>query len=168
MASISIIEKLFSMSDEVWARHANPWSVWTRYSCLPLLALAVWSREWLGYLSLVPIILVCLWTWLNPRFFNKPKTTNHWASKAVLGERVWLQHPKDQIPSHHHRAILILNIITFAGFLLAILGLIQLEIWPTVFGTIITMIGKSWFLDRMVWLYQDLKSEKELYQSWDY
>lgn len=28
------------------------------------------------------------------------------------------------------------------------------------------IIGKSWFLDRMVWLYQDLKDENELYQSW--
>jgi hypothetical protein len=27
-------------------RHANPVSVWTRFAVLPLLALAVWSREW--------------------------------------------------------------------------------------------------------------------------
>lgn len=168
MSAINIIVKTFAMTDEVWARHANPWSVWTRYACLPLLALAIWSRDWIGYYSLAPIAIVCLWTWLNPRFFSKPLTTKHWASKAVLGERVWLQHPKDQIPEHHHRAIRILNIITFAGFILAIIGLVQLALWPTIFGIIITMLGKSWFLDRMVWLYQDLKDENEIYQSWLY
>ncbi len=37
--------KFFQMSDSVWERHANPWSVWTRYPCLPLLALAVPSVD---------------------------------------------------------------------------------------------------------------------------
>ncbi|KZN58491.1 hypothetical protein N482_22015 [Pseudoalteromonas luteoviolacea NCIMB 1942] len=33
----NFVAKYFAMSDDVWACHANPWSVWTRYSCLPLL-----------------------------------------------------------------------------------------------------------------------------------
>ncbi len=32
-----VIARIFSMSDEVWERHANPLSVWTRYSVLPTL-----------------------------------------------------------------------------------------------------------------------------------
>ena len=36
---------LFGLKGDSWMRHANPWSVWTRFAVLPLLILAVWSRE---------------------------------------------------------------------------------------------------------------------------
>ncbi len=160
--------KFFKMSDRVWERHANPWSVWTRYPCLPLLALAVWSRVWVGWLSVIPIVLVCLWIWINPRVFNRPKSNDHWASRAVLGERAFLKHPRSEVPGHHLRVIRNLNIITFAGFLLAIYGLVVLDVSMTVFGTIVTMLGKTWFLDRMVWLFQDLSSDDNEYSSWLY
>ena len=160
--------KFFHMSDAVWERHANPWSVWTRYPCLPLLALAVWSRTWIGSASLIPIVLVCLWIWLNPRFFAKPKSTNHWASRAVLGERVLLGHERSDIPSHHLQAIRLLNLITFGGFLAAIYGLVVLDASAVYFGTTVTILGKSWFLDRMVWLYQDLSEANDEYRSWLY
>lgn len=161
-------EKLFQMSDDVWQRHANPWSVWTRYSCLPLLAIAIWSRVWIGWLSLIPILVVCLWTWLNPRVFKKPPTTNHWASKAVLGERIMLKHPKNEIPAHHNRAITVLNALTFFASFVAVYGLVVLHPWFAIFGILITMIGKTWFLDRMVWLFHDLQDSREEYQAWLY
>ena len=161
-------EKLFQMSEEVWQRHSNPWSVWTRYPCLPLLCFAVWSRAWIGWMCIIPITVICLWIWLNPRVFGKPKSTNNWASKAVLGERILLKHPKSDIPSHHKTSIGILKLITFIGFLLAVSGLVFLHIWLTILGTVITILGKSWFLDLMVCLYQDLSAESKEYQSWLY
>jgi hypothetical protein len=162
------IERLFQMSDEVWQKHANPWSVWTRYFCLPLLSLAVWSRIWIGWACLVPTTVVCLWVWLNPRVFWKPNSTDNWASKAVLGERVLLKHPKLEIPRHHRAAIGILKTVIFIGFLLTIYGLAVLHLWLTVLGTVIVILGKTWFLDRMVWLYQDLRKEDIDYQNWLY
>ncbi len=68
----SKIANLFSMSDETWERHANPWSVWTRFTILPLIVAAVWSRVWLGSWAWAPIALTILWTWYNPRLFRKP------------------------------------------------------------------------------------------------
>lgn len=47
------IASLFRMTDEVWARHANPWSVWTRYLALPVLIFSIWS----GRLFLVWLLL---------------------------------------------------------------------------------------------------------------
>ena len=35
-------------------------------------------------------------------------------------------------------------------------------------GIVLAYLGKSWFLDRMVWLYEDMKNENEIYKSWDY
>jgi hypothetical protein len=46
--SISV-NKLFGLEGDKWMRHANPVSVWTRFAVLPLMALAVWSREWIGW-----------------------------------------------------------------------------------------------------------------------
>jgi len=66
------IASLFRMTDEVWARHANPWSVRTRYLALPALIFSIWSRIWIGLWSLVPILLSIVWIWINPRVFAIP------------------------------------------------------------------------------------------------
>ena len=50
------IAKLFKLTDENWMKHANPWSVWTRYSVLPIIVLAFWSRVWIGWWSLIPAV----------------------------------------------------------------------------------------------------------------
>lgn len=67
-------------------------SGWSRMSVLPLLALAIWSRIWIGWWSLLPIGVTIFWMWLNPRAFPIPQSTSNWMSKGVLGERVWLRH----------------------------------------------------------------------------
>ena len=159
---------LFKMDDRTWGRHANPWSVWTRFIILPALALAIWSRVWLGWYSLVPIGVVLFWTWLNPRAFGKPKTTKYWSSKAVLGERVWLKRNESPVPKHHRKAIAVLNIVTASGVPFLIWGLFTLQIWPTVLGVVLVYAGKMWFLDRMVWLYEDMKDSNPEYNSWLY
>ena len=168
MGIVTAVEKFFHMTDEVWERHANPWSCWTRFPCLPAFSIAIWSRVWLGWLSLAPVFVVCLWTWLNPRVFGKPRSTDHWASRAVLGERVWLKHPKSEIPIHHLKALRIIQIIILIGSIQIVYGLVALHLWLLILGNVIIILGKMWFLDRMVWLYQDLREEKEEYQSWLY
>lgn len=60
------IASLFRMTDEVWARHTNPWSVWTRFFALPVLILSVWSRTWIGLWAAVPILLSVVWIWISP------------------------------------------------------------------------------------------------------
>lgn len=116
----------------------------------------------------MPVIAICFWIWINPRVFGKPSSTDNWASKAVLGERVLLSPPKSGIPAHHKKAIYALKILMFAGFIPAIIGLIILNPFMAVSGLIITILGKTWFLDRMVWLYQNLIDEKSEYKSWLY
>lgn len=164
----SKIASLFQMDDATWARHANPWSVFTRTSVLPLLIVAVWSRVWIGGWSLGLVAVALLWNWVNPRLFPKPKSTNNWASKAVLGERVWINRDSIPIPDHHRQFPNWLNAIAFLGLLLVIWGLVALSVWPTLMGFVLTLAGKFWFLDRMVWLYSDMKTATPEYQSWLY
>lgn len=93
------ISRLFNLTDDNWMKHANPWSVWTRYSVLPIIVLAFWSRIWLGWWHLIPAIISLAWIFFNPVFFKKPKSTMNWASKSVLGEHVYLNRDKINIPN---------------------------------------------------------------------
>ena len=161
------IANLFNLTDKNWMKHANPWSVWTRYSVLPIIVLAFWSRIWIGMWHLVPAIISIAWMFFNPRFFKKPKSTKNWASKSVLGERVWLNRDKVAVPKHHSKIIPILNLVSSAGMILAIWAIVKLAAWPAVPGVALAYLGKSWYLDRMVWIYEDMKHLPE-YGEWEY
>lgn len=100
--------------------------------------------------------------------FCKPLSTNNWASKAVLGERVWLNRKQVAIPKHHGLAPVLLSGISGLGFLCLVWGLYYLDLWPTFFGGALVYAGKVWFLDRMVWLYEDMKDATEEYSRWLY
>jgi hypothetical protein len=163
------IAATFKMSDEAWLRHANPWSGWTRFfTVLPLLILAIWSRAWLGWWSMLPTVIAVLWMWFNPRVFPKPRSTNHWISKGVLGERVWLNRDLIPVPQHHGLVPHLLNIIAAIGGIFVIWGLVVFSIWGVVFGYTLVTLGKLWYLDRMVWLYTEMKDINPEYRSWLY
>lgn len=151
-----VSERLMSMDDDAWARHANPVSVYTRFTCLPLIALAVWSRDWIGSWSLIPIALAIVWTWLNPRLFKPPVSLDSWASKGVMGERVFLNRKVRPIPEHHERMAYLLSGFTAIGAIILVYGLIVLNAWATICGLFVTIIPKVWFVDRMVWILQDM------------
>ena len=160
------ISKLFILlDDEGWMRHANPLSGWTRVPCFGLLVLAFWSRVWLGWYFTIPIILIALWIWVNPRIFPKPKSTNNWMSKVVLGERVWLNRDKIPIPEHHRLVPKILFLIGTIGLVPTIWGFCCLNVWMTLLGVSWCYFSKFWFVDRMVWLFEDMKHLPE-YKNW--
>jgi hypothetical protein len=149
-------ERMMAMSEATWQRHANPWSAWTRFLTLPFLILAIWSRVWLGWWSLSLIGLALLWVWLNPRVFPKPVSTDNWASRIVLGERLWLERDHLAIPPRHQRAPHLLTVGSMMGLPFLIWGLWALAPWPTLVGLLLTAGSKLWFADRMVWLYTDM------------
>ena len=162
------LAQLFGMDEKARRRHTNPWSVLTRISAIPLLGLAFWSRVWLGWWSIVPIISVFIWLWLNPRIFPEPESTNNWASKVVLGEWVRMNRDKTPIPKHH---IVLPNIITaigFIGVILFVYGLAVMHLWLTILGGVVMMLSKLWYADRVVWLYEDMKDATPEYRSWLY
>ncbi|HOX41704.1 MAG TPA: hypothetical protein PK263_05965 [bacterium] len=163
------IANVFHLTDENWMRHANPVSVWTRYSVLPVIIISFWSRAWIGWWCLIPGGLSLLWMFFNPVVFGKPKSTRNWASKAVLGERVYLNRDQVKILGRHNVPLhKILKGISSAGLILALWSTVCYSIWGAILGVTMAYLGKSWFLDRMVWLYEDMKNEDETYKSWEY
>ncbi len=148
-------ERMMRMDDAAWRRHANPWSGWTRFSILPLFALAVWSRVWLGWWAVVPVAAVIFWTWANPRAFPAPADYGAWISRGVLGERLWLDRSRQPVPAHHVRAAWITTIAAASGLPFLAWGVWALDAFATLLGLALSIGGKMWFLDRMVWLHSD-------------
>lgn len=159
-------ERMMSMDDETWSRHANPWSVYSRFSVLPLLTLAIWSRVWLGWGALVPVALVLAWTWYNPRAFAHPASTGSWAARGTFGERVFLNRHALPVPGHHVRWARGLALASAAGLVPWIIGVWRLDLSATLLGLTLMIGGKVWFVDRMVWLYQDMREADPAYSRW--
>lgn len=152
------IASIMRLDDTTWLRHANPWSVWTRVLGLLILIISIWSRIWIGYYSLIPTVLSIIWIWINPRFFSPPINYLNWATQSVLGERAFLAIPPSELPSHHRLLPKILNLISAVGAILIAISLYELNINHLLTGTIVQLGSKLWYLDRMVWLYTDVKS----------
>ncbi|MEM7570614.1 MAG: DUF6653 family protein [Pseudomonadota bacterium] len=145
---------LMRMDEAAWARHANPWSGWTRIATMPVLTLAIWSRVWIGSWALLPCAALVVWIWLNPRLFPPIASKQAWVTKGVWGEKLWLEMPRAQLPRQHRRLCDMLNALAGLALLPYAWGLWHLQLWPTVFGLCLTILAKLWFIDRCVWLYE--------------
>jgi hypothetical protein len=159
---------LFGMDETTWMRHANPLSVILRNTVLPVLIIAFWSRFWLGWWATVPVAVALLWAWLNPRIFPPPESLDHWTSQGVLGERVWLNRDTVPVPVYHRNVPNILSAVSGVGILFVIWGVLVFDPCPVLFGSAVVYLGKLWFLDRMVWLWHDMRDATEEYQAWRY
>jgi hypothetical protein len=59
------------------------------------------------------------------------------------------------VPAHHVRAANVLSWLSLPGAGLMVWGLWALWWEGAVFGMILALLPKLWFLDRMVWLHRD-------------
>jgi hypothetical protein len=163
------VTKLFGLEGERWMRHANPVSVWTRFCVLPLLALAVWSREWIGWWSLAAVALVLVFMMVNPLLFPPPRSTRHWTSRGVFGERIWTDRKKAEIPARFGDSAVTnaTYAIQVVGMAILVYGLVELDLLAVVSGILIAQTAKAWFIDRMVLLFEDMKTRHPEYAEWE-
>lgn len=155
MKAADAFARAFVMTDDAWRRHANPWSVWTRFAAIPPLLLSIWSRTWIGWWCLAPLALVVVWLWLNPRVFAPVHEPTAWASKGIYGEMVWARRPAD-VPAGHRTAFRLVAVPGVVGIALVVWGLVALDVWPTVTGAALVVLAQLWRIDRLVWMYEDL------------
>jgi hypothetical protein len=74
----------------IFARHAHPLSAWSRWATTPLVLLPVWTRRRSHALT------VAIWFALNPVIFPKVSDERPWATRAMLGEELWIsRRPRD-------------------------------------------------------------------------
>ena len=130
------------MKDAAWARHTSPWSVWTRFVGGSLLFVALYNHLWWVLVG-VGIFLI-----INPFLFPEPESKKSWASRSVLGERLWTQKWHWDFPMA----------ISTLGGLFAVLALLVAYFqlfWPTVILVALVLALKAFFLHLMVRLYDD-------------
>jgi hypothetical protein len=83
----SLIKRLLR---EIFRYHSNPWSAWTRLLSVPLVFVPIWTRSWRQG------AILGVWLIANPLVFPEPKDDRAWATRAMLGEEMWIsKHPLD-------------------------------------------------------------------------
>ena len=170
MTTDARLARLFGLQGDTWMRHANPVSVWTRFAVLPLLAASIWSRDWIGWWSLIPIVLSLVFMVVNPLLFPAPASTRNWASKCVFGERIWTDRNKLKVPVQFAstRVTNVTYLFQTVGIAVLAYGLVVLDLLTVVSGIVILQCAKAWYLDRMVLLFDDMKTRHPEYAAWEY
>jgi hypothetical protein len=166
--SISVT-RLYGLEGERWLRHANPVSVWTRFAVLPLLALAVWSREWIGWWSLPAVALVLVFMMVNPLLFPQPRSTQALGLQGSV-RRAHLDRPGQgrELPAQFRSRVLsVTYAVQVVGMAILVYGLVELDLLAVVSGLLVTQTAKAWFIDRMVLLYEDVKARDPSYAGWE-
>jgi hypothetical protein len=87
-------------------------------------------------------------------------------SKGVMGERVWLNRGTISVPEYHRTVPKILSAVAAIGMIFVFRGVLRFEPWPTLFGIMMGYLGKLWFVDRMVWLWNDMQEAAPEYRNW--
>ena len=164
-----LVSGLFGLKGDAWMRHANPASVWTRFAVLPLLVLAIWSRTWIGWWCLLPIALLIVWLVVNPLFFDRPASTRSWASRSVFGERIWVERDSSELPASFRSSVpnvaQAAQVVGLAGL---VYGLWVFDPAAALGGLIVVDLGKCWYLDRMVLLFDAVKVTDPEIAAWEY
>ena len=164
------VAKAFGLEGDSWMRHANAMSVWTRFAILPVLAVAIWSYDWIGWWSLVPVTLILGLhddqpaavprAGLHPQLgvegrlrrtdLGRPQEGRDPAAVPVPGAE-----PDHRLPGS-------------SGSSRSAYGLVRLDVFAVVAGVMITQLAKFWYLDRMVLLFDEMKGRNAEYASWEY
>jgi hypothetical protein len=126
-----------------WEPHASPRSVWPLVAAYPLLLLAIYRRN--------PRLLggTLLGVVANLLVVSPPETDEAWATRVVLGERVWLDRGLDSEPGT-------LGLLGVGGVvhLATMRAALRQDRLATLVGGAVSMLLMGLFFDRMVRLYE--------------
>ena len=104
----------------------------------------------------MPAAAVIIWLWLNPHVFPAVTAPRSWAAKGIYGERLWLLEPSS-VPAGYHAVLRWLIVPGLCGIVLLAWGLVQLLVWPTIFGAALIVLAQLWRIDRLGLLYEQSK-----------
>jgi hypothetical protein len=126
------------LEDRFWRRHANPWSVGTRFAVTPVLMYAVYRRKW----RLLAATLA--FTAVNPVLFREPERTDNWLSELVLAEEAWLAEGNGTMSLEYPN---VLNALNAVAAVWALVSAIRRRPVGTVLGTAGLVVFKTWWVE---------------------
>jgi hypothetical protein len=85
-----------------------------------------------------------------------------------VGERVWMNRRNVPVPEHQRVLPNILSGVSALGGAIVVWGTATLRLWPTLLGVALVYLGKIWFIDRMVWPYEEMKDAPSEDRKWLY
>lgn len=127
-----------------WEPHASPASVWGLIATYPLVVLAVYRRSWPLFVATICSVV------LNLRIPSPPEDDTAWATRVVLGERIWLERGLTSSP----RDLGLIG-VGAAVHLCAVRAAARRQPARTVVGTAASMALMFLFFGRMVRLYEE-------------
>ncbi|MFC7214837.1 DUF6653 family protein [Saliphagus sp. GCM10025334] len=126
----------------LWSRHANPWSVWTFVVAYPTLIVALYRRN-------QPLLAgTLLFVLVNPLVSPPATTDDAWATRVVLGERVWIERGLASSRETHFAAA------CAPVYLYTIRAAVERQPVRTAAGTLFSLLFMLAFFRRMVRLYE--------------
>ena len=135
------------LSERVWRRHSSPWSVWTRVLSYPLVYLPFWNRSWKQGAA------VAVWLAVNPVIFPEPKDDSSWATRGVLGEKLWMaERPRD-----------VISLLNIASGIVGVVGIVaayRRRLWPMVLCAIAGFLLVLWGIDRYAVYYDQYQGAR--------
>lgn len=133
---------------DVWDRHANPLSGWTRLAATPVLVYALFTRRWRLLAATIGFLVV------NPVLFPAPEEprSGEFMHDVVRAEEWWVSADRPMFGTGYPE---VLNIATTIGAGVALWSAWRRNALGAVVGTITLMAGKLWFVGALVRAYRE-------------
>ena len=141
-----------TIEDRRWAGRSHPWCVYSRLAAALALIVVLTSHRELGVYALIPISLCLFFIIVNPFIFPAPKDDSHWATRTVLGQRIWRsrEHAHWDIPS-------ISRVASALAYFIALWLAIESQLGEAVLLGLIALGLKLVYLDWMARYYRRMK-----------
>jgi len=88
---------------------------------------------------------------------------------GVFGERIWADRTTVHLPDHFGKSQVpnVTYLFQMVGGVVLGYGLVVLDLLSVVSGVVILQCAKAWSIDRMVLLFEDMKTRNPEYAGWE-
>jgi hypothetical protein len=139
--------------ENIWARHSNPKSGWSRMAAGFVIVGALYHRKW-TVLGLAVLFMI-----LNPVLFREPtEELDDWMYKVVQAEERWTNDGNRLIGLGYPQ---ILNTVSIPVGLYGLYAAYKRKPISTVVFTLVSQGLNQWCMKEIIKYYEEVESQKE-------